>query len=218
MEILEIGEWLTKNWSTISAAPVPFVLAIGFGGGAGYWLANKQSAGQIKQKDERIEHLRDEIAAADARTQHAIELSEELKRKLGQYPGLKDPYSQLTRTELRTNVLALADALFELAKRADYELISIHSASTSRQAESQAAGWDEQIAMCVRAHVDLNLEYDRLHKANALGMFDELLNRGVHMASRDIESNRWQIGLPTNSVGIRDVATLLSTMAKRMPG
>jgi uncharacterized protein HemX len=67
-------EYLSRNWEVVASAPVAFLVALGLGGVAGYWLAMGHFKGAAAAKSalaeatrERLEATQEDLARLQAR-------------------------------------------------------------------------------------------------------------------------------------------------------
>ncbi|MFM0151403.1 hypothetical protein [Paraburkholderia sediminicola] len=216
---LDIAEWVAKNWATVIATPAPFIGALGLGAAGGYWLANKLAAGQLAQKDERITHHKEEVAAASARTEIANETIADLRRRLGLDPATQHKYAAMTGAELQQCATNLAAQIEQLA--ADYKRSTQVRATfpdPGMSKEQAAEEWQRQGDILHRELAETMATYNRACRADAMVIFDEMINRG----SRAPRNNHRVVDAaliqsPTNPIGLQNVSAALSTMALRIP-
>jgi hypothetical protein len=199
----ELIEYLQKEWSTLSGAPVTFISASILVAGLAY-AASRWKHNAI------IELLRERIVAKD-------EQLDGYREKLHLVPAHGSEFSRLSHAELQKIALLFVSSLREwLAVRRNHDSERQHQqwlAMTNASDETQRKQlWDAQTTDSVRSSMAINNEYDAKFKVKAMVLRDELLTRVQHPEPN--HHARHNYDHPTNPIGMGMVADDLERMAR----
>ena len=199
----ELIEYLQREWFTVSAAPVTFLVASVLVGGLAY-AASRWKHGAI------IELLRERIVAKD-------EQLDGYRERLHLVPAHGSEFSRLSHVELQKQSLQFVSSLRDwLGKRRSQDSDRQHQqwlAMTSAKGEADRKRlWDAQTTDLMRSSTTFNNEYDAQFKVKAMVLRDELLTRVQLPDPTRIDNHMYEH--PTNPIGMGMVADNLERMAR----
>lgn len=201
----EFLEFIQKEWSAITAAPLIFATFSVLVAGLVYAVLNWRYEGIIQQ-------LRERLAAKD-------EQIESYRERLQLVPARGSSLSRLTHGELQKEALFFVARLREwLAKWNRDMTMRGHSEWQARinakdEEESQAV-WAAHGASLVRWATDSVAEYDEKFKVEAIVFRDEMRARIVNPDISRVDQDIYE--LPTNLLGMRMVADDLENLARQL--
>lgn len=199
----ELLEYIQKEWSTVSNAPVVFLIVSALVAGLAY-AASRWKHGAI------IELLRERIVAKD-------EQLDGYREKLHLVPAHGSEFSRLSHAELQKVALSFVSGLREWlgernsqdSQRHHQQWLSMTNATDEVQRKQL---WDAQTTDSLRSSTKLSNEYDAKYKVKAMVLRDELLTRVQHPEPTNHRHHNYEH--PTNPIGMGMVADDLERLAR----
>jgi len=206
MDFEKILTMIQKEWSTISQAPLTFLLLTAAAFSLAYYVSKWRYAGVT-------ESLREQITTLNQRLISKTEQSEGYKERALKFDELSSKVVEYDATELRTktlNFVARMRAFIERRRNRQYEGMHRRPAATE---EERDRDWERSTSAMLQDFNDTAAEWDREFKVDAMLLRDELRSR-VQVTGQESKDRFYEH--PTNFFGYDEVASDLEALAKRL--
>lgn len=206
MDFEKIMTMLQKEWSTISQAPLTFLLLTSAAFSLAYYFSKWRYAGVT-------ESLREQIATLNQRLISKTEQSEGYKERALKFDELSSKVVEYSAEELRNKTLGFVARLRAFIERRKNRLYEDARRSPAATEEERDREWARSAAALIQESNDTTAEWDREFKVDAMLLRDELRSR---LGVTDGASNNRVYEYPTNFFGYDEVACDLESLAKRL--
>lgn len=160
----ELIEYLAKEWKTLSSAPMTFLITFTSAFGLAFVAVRWRYEGIVQSLGERLEAQKERALIKD-------EQLDEYRQRLHVSTVSGTEYSLMTNRELRERALTVVSKIREFLRSAADQKNSIFfeerlSMSEARTEEDRNKILNYQTNEMMRRSVEINSEYDRLHKVD----------------------------------------------------
>jgi hypothetical protein len=193
-------EQLAKEWAVIKQAPLSFLIICGLCLLASFFFVRWVYHERLQAKDDMLGYYRE---------------------RMGLRPADKTPYSGMRNSEIGAKALKMT---VELRQFSGQQSRATSEATLAHQQEMMAAKTEEERAKIWRKYVEeitfensLNGIYSRKYKADVLLLRDEILSRIPEEKRAGFINDGILYEIPTNPIGLNQVADSLERLAKLLP-
>lgn len=210
----DLLDHITANWGVLSSAPFVFATIVLLAFGSSYLVARWRYEAVLALLRERIEALRDRLAAKD-------EQLGDYRERLHLVPATGTVFSRLTNAELKGRVLKTVEEmrafLAQFQARQHEQLFGDgwRMKAVEMTEEERRDAWARQTQAFARESFRINAEWDTKFKVDSIILRDELLARVPAEAKNEREYRTYEH--PTNAIGMQVVADDLERLAKVLP-
>lgn len=209
----KLFEYIAKEWSVISQAPLAFLILAAIIFGLAYLAAKWRFTAVIDQTRSSNETLKERLHLKSEQAEHYKDRALKYDEKVQQVVD-SDAVALKERT---LEVVKNLREFIERHKREDDRINAIER-STMRSAQTEKernAAWERNTNETMRLSNDRNAEYDRRFRVDAIMLRDELRSRLPDYEPLE-RHHDMMYEHPTNYFGFNDVASDLERMAKML--
>ncbi|MFP3342463.1 hypothetical protein R0J87_08100 [Halomonas sp. SIMBA_159] len=209
----KLFEYIAKEWSVVSQAPLAFLILAAIIFGLAYLAAKWRFTAVIDQTRASNETLKERLhlksEQAESYKDRALKYDEKVQQVVDS--------DALALKERTLEVVKNLREFIERHKREDDRISAIErSAMRSAQTEEERnAAWERNTNETMRLSNERNAEYDRRFRVDAIMLRDELRSRLPDYEPLE-RHHDMMYEHPTNYFGFNDVASDLERMAKML--
>lgn len=209
----KLFEYIAKEWSVVSQAPLAFLILAAIIFGLAYLAAKWRFTAVIDQTRASNETLKERLhlksEQAESYKDRALKHDEKVQQVVDS--------DALALKERTLEVVKNLREFIERHKREDDRISAIErSAMRSAQTEEERnAAWERNTNETMRLSNERNAEYDRRFRVDAIMLRDELRSRLPDYEPLE-RHHDMMYEHPTNYFGFNDVASDLERMAKML--
>lgn len=209
----KLFEYISKEWSVVSQAPLAFLILAAIIFGLAYLAAKWRFTAVIDQTRASNETLKERLhlksEQAESYKDRALKYDEKVQQVVDS--------DALALKERTLEVVKNLREFIERHKREDDRISAIErSAMRSAQTEEERnAAWERNTNETMRLSNERNAEYDRRFRVDAIMLRDELRSRLPDYEPLE-RHHDMMYEHPTNYFGFNDVASDLERMAKML--
>ena len=211
MSMIQILQFIKREWSTIKSAPFTFIIAAALAFCAAYFVSSWRYEGVLG-------NLRAQLETQEQRTQFKDELISEYRERLHLAPSDVTAYSKMSNVELKQKTLVLVakirDFVDKDSRRSGELRNKIYTARMSTGATPTPPTEEDMNALLEDSRRTIS-EYSKQFSSESLMLRNELATRLPPNSITDFDYSI--IDSPVNPIGMRKVSDLLETLANSLP-